>query len=87
MLISSVAGFMGHNSGHQYTHVELEPILETLTNVINKIPQNLDLLITGDFNIRIGVIPDSMPNDKYPPNTTIQTPMENRIYRLDHPRT
>ena len=44
---------------------ELEPTLETLANVINKIPQNMDLLITGDFNSRIGVLPDGMPNDKY----------------------
>ena len=25
----------------------------------------MDLLITGDFNSRIGVLPDSMPYDKY----------------------
>jgi len=44
---------------------ELQPTLETLANVINRLPQDADTLITGDFNSRIGVLQDSIDSDKY----------------------
>ena len=39
--------------------------LEVLANVINRLPKDSDTLITGDFNSRIGVLPDTIAEDKY----------------------